>query len=115
MNFILMNIGPICVTFHNMKDQKKVCDARGQLKNTPEYYICEDYAPEMQRRRGTHYQILNVAKTLPSYKDHTTVKFDKLICHGKKYTCLLGHTVTKIRFVIGNDWIRHWFMMMFLL
>ena len=81
------NIRPICVTFHNMNDRQKVWDARGKLKNTPEYYICEDYAPEMQRRRRKLYQILNVAKTLPSYKDHTTVKFDKLICHGKKYTC----------------------------
>ena len=66
-----------------MIDREKVWDARGKLKNTPEYYISEDYAPEMQRRRRKLYQILNVAKTLPSYKDHTTVNFDKLICHGK--------------------------------
>ena len=33
------NIRPICVTFHNMNDRQKVWDARGKLKNTPEYYI----------------------------------------------------------------------------
>ena len=58
---------------------EKRCGTREE--NTPEYYICEDYDPEMPRRRRKLYQILYVPKTLPSYRDHTTVKFDKLICH----------------------------------
>ena len=66
---------PICVAFHNMNDRKKVWDARGKLKNTLKYYICEDYVTDIQRRRCT------------IYKDHIAVKVDKLLCHGKKYTC----------------------------
>ncbi len=65
------DLSPICVTFSKMSDRKLVWDERDKLRNVPEYYVCEDYAPDVQRRRRRLYQILNVAKKLPQFKDHT--------------------------------------------
>ena len=77
----------ICVTFPNINDRKAVWIARNKLKTVPEYFVCEDYSPEMQRRRRRLYQILNVAKTKPQFKNNTSVTFDHFICFGKKYSC----------------------------
>ena len=72
----------ICVTFPNINDRKAVWNARSKLKTVPEYFVCEDYSPEMQRRRRRLYQILNVAKTKPQFKNNTSVTFDHFICFG---------------------------------
>lgn len=77
---------PVCVTFVFADQRKSVWDARKRLRDTS-YYVTEDFAPDVLRERRKLYQILNVANTLAGYRENTFVKFDKLVCYGRSYTC----------------------------
>ena len=81
---------PICVSFGHAADRSLIWNARSKLKNS-DYFVCEDYALEVELQRRQLFQILNIAKTLDGYKDNTNVNFDKLICYGKAYTCSTLH------------------------
>ena len=81
---------PICVSFGHAADRSLIWNARSKLKNS-DFFVCEDYALEVELQRRQLFQILNIAKTLDGYKDNTKVNFDKLICYGKAYTCSTLH------------------------
>lgn len=81
---------PICVTFYTISGRQTIWGKRDKLKST-DYYLCEDYSPEVLKERRKLFQILSVAKTKAGYKDNVEVKFDKLICYGREYTCHTLH------------------------
>lgn len=84
---------PISVTFDKINDRKLIWDARKKLYNVPQYYIREDYAPEVEQERRKLYQIYNYAQQNKDYKQGVFVKFDKLICFGREYPCDSLHSL----------------------
>ena len=76
----------IIVRFQRYTDKERVWTNRYKLKNI-NYYIAEDFPPAVISQRRQLYPVFKAAKSLPGYQKKVTMRDDKLILNGKKYTC----------------------------
>jgi hypothetical protein len=76
---------PILVCFNTIADRTKVWQQKRKLKGS-DYFIAEDYAKEVEKRRSTLLPILRSARASGEYKDKAYMVADKLVLDNKRYT-----------------------------
>ena len=74
---------PISVTFHHCKDRQKLLENKCNMPKG--IYINEEFPPHVKRNMDILRPILQMAKSLPPYREKLRLQGDKLVINGTHY------------------------------
>lgn len=85
----------IIVRFQWFADRERIWRNRYKLKNS-NFYVAEDFPPEIEAQRRQLYPILKAAKFIPEFQNKVTMNAERLVLNGKRYTCKNIHEIVPL-------------------